>query len=86
MNRRRFLGLTVAGAAGMLLDPERLLWVPGKKYVFLAQPKVKGVTIAQLVAVTFDQVVKEQRKAGRLWSDVNIHEIADASYDGIVRL
>ena len=35
MNRRAFLALFTAGAAGMALDPERLLWVPGAKTIFL---------------------------------------------------
>lgn len=35
MNRRRFLSLLTAGAAGMVLDPERALWVPGAKTIFL---------------------------------------------------
>lgn len=39
MNRRSFLRLAGIGAAGMALDPERLLWVPGQKTFFL--PTVK---------------------------------------------
>ena len=36
MNRRAFLALCSAGAAGMAVDPERLLWVPGAKTIFLS--------------------------------------------------
>lgn len=31
MNRRHFLNSFAAAASAMVLDPERLLWVPGKK-------------------------------------------------------
>lgn len=40
--RRNFLGLLSAGAAGAVaaavVDPERLLWVPGKKLVSVPKP------------------------------------------------
>jgi hypothetical protein len=35
MNRRGFLGALATLAAGHVLDPERLLWVPGAKTIFL---------------------------------------------------
>lgn len=37
MNRRSFLAIAAAGAAGLLIgeDPERALWVPGRKRIFL---------------------------------------------------
>jgi hypothetical protein len=35
MNRRNFLTALGLGAAGLVLDPERLLWVPGQKTIFL---------------------------------------------------
>jgi hypothetical protein len=35
MNRRLFLSTLGLAAAGMALDPERLLWVPGQKTIFL---------------------------------------------------
>lgn len=35
MNRRGFLSLLGLGAAGLAIDPERLLWVPGQKTIFL---------------------------------------------------
>lgn len=34
MNRRAFLGSLASLAAGMALDPERALWVPGRKTYF----------------------------------------------------
>lgn len=40
MNRRGFFGTLFGGAAAMALDPERLLWVPGKKLISIpAQSK-----------------------------------------------
>jgi hypothetical protein len=35
MNRRGFLATLIAGA---VLDPERLLWVPGKKLISIPKP------------------------------------------------
>lgn len=35
MNRRGFIGSLLATA---LLDPEKLLWVPGKKTIFIPKP------------------------------------------------
>jgi hypothetical protein len=41
MNRRSFLGSLSALSAGMLLDPERLLWVPGRRAYFdIVRPRV----------------------------------------------
>ena len=37
-DRRAFLGLLTAAAAGLVLDPERLLWVPGRKTIFVMPP------------------------------------------------
>jgi hypothetical protein len=38
LTRRGFLGTLAAAAAGMALDPERLLWAPGQKTIFLPTP------------------------------------------------
>jgi len=35
MNRRGFLSSLAIAAAGLALDPEKLLWVPGKKTIFI---------------------------------------------------
>jgi hypothetical protein len=35
ISRRGFLGVFGAAAVGAVLDPERLLWVPGQKTIFL---------------------------------------------------
>ena len=33
MNRRRFLSLSALAVPALVLDPERLLWVPGRKMI-----------------------------------------------------
>ena len=38
MNRRSFLSALATAASAMALDPERLLWVPGKKTIFIPLP------------------------------------------------
>lgn len=35
MNRRGFLGSLIAAASALTIDPERLLWIPGAKTIFL---------------------------------------------------
>ena len=35
MNRRSFLSGFIGAAAALTLDPERLLWVPGAKTIFV---------------------------------------------------
>lgn len=40
MNRRAFLSTLGAALAGATLDPERLLWRPGAKTIFLPSLKV----------------------------------------------
>ena len=84
MNRRGFLGLTAAAIGGMVLDPELALWVPGRKsYVFLAAPKIRHVSIAELLAVTFDRVMQERMREGQsvFWNDERIiRELAAAEH------
>ena len=66
MNRRAFLSMVAAGMAGSVLDPERLLWVPGKKTIFLP-------SIQQPVGMTFTLsnarlVVGDEFTIGGVWS------------------
>ena len=49
MNRRSFLSTLALGAAGFALDPERLLWRPGAKTIFL--PPVCNLQIGDLVVL-----------------------------------
>ena len=39
MNRRLFLGALGVAGAGAVLDPERLLWVPGRKLISIPKPE-----------------------------------------------
>lgn len=39
MNRRSFLQLFAAAAAGAIADPEKLLWTPGKKLISIPKPR-----------------------------------------------
>ncbi|MES2136627.1 MAG: hypothetical protein V4502_06155 [Pseudomonadota bacterium] len=45
MNRRGFLASI---AAALVLDPERALWVPGRKLISVPAPRVTGCPICQL--------------------------------------
>src|SRR3990167_8945304 len=40
MNRRSFLSMLGVGTAATIFDPERLLWVPGAKSIFIPKPYV----------------------------------------------
>ncbi len=48
MNRRAFLSLLGLGATGFVIDPERLLWVPGQKTIFLP-PQVRLLSMSEIV-------------------------------------
>ena len=56
MNRRHFLQFAAAATAGLVLDPERLLWVPGKKTIFL--PSVRQATATEVMALASDRLRK----------------------------
>lgn len=52
ITRRGFLALGAAGAAAMVLDPERLLWVPGARTFYLPPEKrVVGAAIGDVEAL-----------------------------------
>lgn len=40
MNRRSFLGAIAAAVAGAKLDPERALWVPGRKLISIPRRRI----------------------------------------------
>lgn len=40
MNRRGFLSALFGAAAAPALDPERLLWVPGRRRIFIPRPEL----------------------------------------------
>ncbi len=41
MNRRNFFGVMGGAVAALTLDPERALWVPGKKLISIPNPQRK---------------------------------------------
>lgn len=45
MNRRGFLAALGTFAAAAVLDPEKLLWVPGQKKIFIPAPPPKEATL-----------------------------------------
>lgn len=53
MNRRSFLSLIPAALAGATLDPERLLWVPGQKTLFLPSARVAFSTTEVISALKY---------------------------------
>ena len=46
VTRRGFFGAIAAAAVGLALDPDRLLWVPGQKTIFL--PSVRQATSVEM--------------------------------------
>ena len=71
IGRRGFLNALGAFAAGAVLDPERLLWVPGRKTIFLpAKPMVQRLVFHRdayaLVMADLDvRLIQVNRWSGR---------------------
>jgi hypothetical protein len=53
MNRRGFFQMLAGVAAAGAVDPERLLWTPGKKLISIPAPAIRRVLWARLI-VAFD--------------------------------
>lgn len=47
IGRRGFLTTLAGATAGFVLDPERLLWKPGAKTIFLPPAKATTITLAE---------------------------------------
>lgn len=62
VGRRQFLGALTAAVAGASFDPERLLWVPGQKTIFL--PPASKVIEFPTHFIT-DEFLKAMTKAQR---------------------
>jgi hypothetical protein len=79
MDRRGFLRLLGLGGAAMVLDPERLLWVPGQKTIVdfggvrLADP---GHTHTML---TIDWIARDTLKM--LAHNMRVAQAVNRSYD-----
>lgn len=51
MKRRGFIGALAAALAGSVIDPDKLLWVPGAKKIFIPKPFVPRSGLFNLVRV-----------------------------------
>ena len=70
MNRRHFLQLGAAAATGMMLDPERLLWVPGAKTYFIPN---KQLVTASTMAEALTMGLRARIPSGHgSWCDVEL--------------
>lgn len=88
MNRRGFLKLGSAAVAGLIYDPDLLLWRPPKAMIVVpAMPVVRSVSFAQLVAATYDEVLKERSRDGHyFWSDTKIiRHIAETAHAELLK-
>ena len=67
MNRRSFLSMLGVGAAATTFDPERLLWVPGAKTIFVPTPSriLKPIGVWNGHLITADDIVEGSQ--GPLW-------------------
>ena len=76
MNRRTLLRSLALGAAGLVLDPERLLWVPGQKTSFV--PTGSG-TITGINRSTF--TFWRNRSTGGVWETAEMRAEMRRIYD-----
>ncbi len=53
MNRRHFITSLLGGAAALAFDPERLLWLPGAKRIFIPPALTLGAINAAMVDSIF---------------------------------
>jgi len=64
LSRRTFLRLALSGVAGTLasqeLDWDRLLWVPGRKTIFI--PNNPTISVSQIVAIELERVLPRIRE------------------------
>ena len=60
MNRRQLLKTLVAGLATTVIDPEKLLWVPGEKKIFILNG-IRRPTEAEILALEWERVIPQIR-------------------------
>ncbi len=57
LTRRGFFGLLAAPVVAMTLDPEKALWVPGKKLISIPKPAIfRPMTATQIIQAAFRQI------------------------------
>ena len=56
MNRRGFLGALLGAAAGLALDPEKLLYVPGKKLISIPNAAITEPTLDEINRITLQYI------------------------------
>jgi hypothetical protein len=61
MNRRGFLSTLGLGFTSLALDPEKLLWVPGKKRIFIPPTPASGwdKQFAVPIAIALEDIKKD---------------------------
>jgi hypothetical protein len=84
MNRRQFFTRAAVAAAALVVDPERLLWVPGAKAFFLPPPKGPIVSGAQaeqafkeIAAKPFAEIIRGDHE---VWTGVG-HCVFDQDWN-----
>ncbi len=62
MNRRSFLSAAFASVAALAFDPEKLLWVPGKKLISIPAPSMfdHDEFIRRVIQATAKQFADEE--------------------------
>ncbi len=76
MERRGFFGVIAGFAATAVLDPERDLWVPGKKLISIPSPLVQADVTLQAVSGWPDVAVGDVLTFGcdpRQWHITAVH-------------
>ena len=74
VTRRSFIGLSAAALAAFTLDPDRLLWRPGAKTIFIPPPS--RVRYYSSVPGKFGQIARGRSLTGREYNQiVGIHTV-----------
>lgn len=71
MDRRRFLESLILGASALAIDPERLLWTPGAKTIFIPPAPV-------VVRLVYDCWIRQAD--GRIRVETRNYETDDVVY------
>ncbi len=57
MNRRTFLRILATGVAGLELDVDRLLWVPGAKTIFLPTEHHYSLDYSSIIEIELERIL-----------------------------